>query len=57
MENESADTAVSGLNKAEERVVQRLRRARLVASLAVPDEVPALKDLIELAEMIEDEGG
>ncbi len=50
-------TSPSGLNHGEERVVHRLQRARQVANLAVPELVPTLDDLVEIAEMIEDEGG
>ena len=46
-----------GLNKGEGRVLDRLVRARVVANLLMPDEEADLDDLIELAEMISDEGG
>ncbi|MES2641293.1 MAG: hypothetical protein V4850_17515 [Myxococcota bacterium] len=45
------------LNKGENRVVDRLRRAKAVASLAAPELEPTLDDLVEIAELIEDEGG
>jgi hypothetical protein len=45
------------LNKGENRVVDRLRRAKAVAALAAPELQPTLEDLVEIAELIEDEGG
>lgn len=45
------------LNKGEGRVVDRLLRAKAVASLAAPELTPTLEDLVEIAELIEDEGG
>ncbi len=56
-EDQEAEAHASKFNKAERRVVERLRRARYVAETAAPDLPPTLDDLIDLAEMIEDEGG
>lgn len=58
-EDHDIDPAHGGvqLNKAEARVLARLRRARVIADLAAPDLTPTLEDLLELAEMIEEEGG
>ncbi|MFN7145232.1 MAG: hypothetical protein ACK4YP_15770 [Myxococcota bacterium] len=58
-EDHDLDSAHGGvkLHKAEARVLARLKRARIVADLAAPDVTPTLEDLIELAEMIEEEGG
>lgn len=53
----AAEATARPLNRAEERVAEKLRRARLVASIAAPDLTPTLDDLTDLAEMIEDEGG
>ncbi|MDP2307900.1 MAG: hypothetical protein Q8P18_17880 [Pseudomonadota bacterium] len=47
----------STLNKGETRVVERLRRAKIVATLAVPGVEPTLEDLVDIAELIEDAGG
>lgn len=46
-----------GLSKGERRIVERIRRARVVAQEAAPDLPPTFDDLLDLAEMIEDAGG
>jgi hypothetical protein len=47
----------AALSHGERRVVERLRRAQRVAEVAAPQREATLADLMELAEMIQDEGG
>ncbi|MDP2312021.1 MAG: hypothetical protein Q8P41_03885 [Pseudomonadota bacterium] len=57
VETESEFVEARKMSKGEERVVERLRRARLVAKTAAPELNPSLEDLIDLSELISDEGG